>query len=344
MPLLHGFPNVIDRNNKVFVMKIVVLDGWTLNPGDNPWDEVAALGDLTVYDRTDPEEIVNRAAGAEIVLTNKTPLQEGTLTRMPHLRLIAVLATGYNVVDVAAAGLLGIPVVNVPEYGTASVAQHAIALLLELSNRVGLHGDAVRHGEWLQSHDFCFSKSPLTELTGKRFGVVGFGRIGQQTALIARALGMEILAYNHRPKDTPPDLPVTWVDLQELFASADVVSLHCPLTRDNGGFVNSRLLSSMKRTAFLVNTSRGALVNEWDLAEALHAGKIAGAALDVLSREPHAPDNPLISAPNCIITPHIAWATREARQRLMSATAANIRAFLAGKPINIVNGEFLTEE
>jgi glycerate dehydrogenase len=325
-------------------MKIVVLDGWTLNPGDNPWDEVATLGDLTVYDRTDPEDIVARTAGAEIVLTNKTPLQEDTLTRMPNLRLIAVLATGYNVVDVAAAGLLGIPVVNVPEYGTASVAQHAIALLLELSNRVGLHGDAVRHGEWLQSHDFCFSKSPLTELAGKSFGVVGFGRIGRQTARIANALGMKILAYNHRPKDASPDLPVTWVDLQELFARADVVSLHCPLTRDNGGFVNARLLSSMKRTAFLLNTARGALVNEWDLAGALFAGKIAGAALDVLTREPHTPDNPLITAPNCIVTPHVAWATREARQRLMAATAANIRAFLAGKPINIVNGEFLAEE
>lgn len=325
-------------------MKIVVLDGWTLNPGDNPWDEVAESGDLTVYDRTDPEDIVSRTAGAEIVLTNKTPLQEGSLTRMPHLRLIAVLATGYNVVDVAAAGLLGIPVVNVPEYGTASVAQHAIALLLELSNRVGLHGEAVRHGEWLQSHDFCFSRSPLVELAGKRFGVVGFGRIGQQTARIAHALGMKILACNHRQKYAPPDLPVTWVDLQELFAGADVVSLHCPLTRDNGGFVNARLLSSMKRTAFLINTARGALIEEWALAEALHTGSIAGAALDVLSREPHTPDNPLITAPNCIITPHVAWATREARQRLMAATAGNIRAFLAGKPINIVNSEFLAEE
>jgi glycerate dehydrogenase len=223
------------------------------------------------------------------------------------------------------------------------VAQHAIALLLELSNRVGLHGDAVRRGEWLQSHDFCFSKSPLTELAGKSFGVVGFGRIGRQTARIAHALGMEILAYNHRPKDAPPDLPLTWVDLQELFARADVVSLHCPLTRDNGGFVNARLLSFMKRTAFLLNTARGALVNEWDLAEALYAGKIAGAALDVLTREPHTPDNPLIVVPNCIVTPHIAWATREARQRLMAATAANIRAFLAGKQINVVNGEFLAQ-
>ena len=325
-------------------MKIVVLDGWTLNPGDNPWDEVAALGDLTVYDRTSSEDIVTRTDGAEIVLTNKTPLQEGTLARMPRLRLVAVLATGYNVVDVAAAGHLGIPVVNVPEYGTASVAQHAIALLLELSNRVGLHGDAVRQGEWLQSHDFCFSRSPLTELAGKLFGVVGFGRIGQQTARIARALGMDILAYNHRPKDSPTDLPVTWVDLQELFASADVVSLHCPLTRDNGGLVNARLLSSMKQSAFLVNTARGALVNERDLAEALHAGKIAGAALDVLSREPHTPDNPLVTAPNCIITPHIAWATLEARQRLMAATAANIRGFLAGAPVNVVNGEFLAGE
>ena len=323
-------------------MKIVVLDGYTLNSGDNPWDEVAALGELTVHDRTEPDEIVNRAAGAEILVTNKTPLMEGVLTRLPDLRFISVLATGYNVVEVDSAGRLGIPVANVPVYGTASVAQHTFALLLELCNRVGLHDEAVRRGEWLRCQDFTFCRSPLIELAGKRFGVVGFGRIGQQAARIARAFGMEILACNHRQKDAPSDLPVIWVDLRELFARADVVSLHCPLTRDNGGFVNARLLSSMKRSAFLVNTARGALVNEEDLADALHAGRIAGAALDVLSREPQTRDNPLVTAPNCIITPHIAWATLEARQRLMAATAANIRGFLAGTPINVVNGEFLT--
>ncbi len=318
-------------------MKIVVLDGLTLNPGDNPWSEVEALGEFTVYDRTAPEKIMERAGQAEIVVTNKTLLRDETLIRLPRLRLIAVTATGYNVVDVAAAGRLGIPVVNVPEYGSASVAQHAISLLLELTNRVGLHADEVQSGAWQNAPDFSFTRSPLIELAGKRFGVIGFGRIGQQTARIAHALGMEILVRNHRPKDSPSDLPVTRVDLPELFATADVVSLHCPLTNDNGGFVNARVLSSMKRTAFLVNTARGALINEWDLAEALQAGTIAGAALDVLSVEPPAPENPLLTAPRCIITPHNAWATLEARQRLMSATAANIRAFLDGTPTNVVN-------
>lgn len=324
-------------------MKIVVLDGHTLNPGDNPWDNVAALGEITVYERTEPDEILARAAGAEIVITNKTPLTEGILTRLPDLRFIAVLATGYNVVDVAAAGLLGVPVANVPVYGSASVAQHTIALLLELTNQVGLHDAAVKRGEWFSCPDFSFSRSPLMELAGKRFGVVGFGRIGQQAARLAHAFGMDILAFNHRPKTAPRDLPVTWVGLQELFTLADVVSIHCPLTRDNGGFVDARLLSSMKRSALIINTARGALVNERDLAAALSAGDIAGAGLDVLTREPPQPDNPLVAAPNCIITPHNAWASREARQRLMAATVGNISAFLAGKPINIVNSEFLPE-
>ena len=322
-------------------MKIVVLDGYTLNPGDNPWDEVAALGDLTAYDRTAPGEIMARAAGAEIVLTNKTPLRDETLSRLPGLRLIAVLATGHNVVDAAAAGRYGIPVVNVPEYGTASVAQHAIALLLELTNWVGRHAEAVRQGEWLRSPDFSFTRTPLVELAGKRFGVVGFGRIGRQTARIARALGMEIVAYTPRPQETPPDLPVTWVGLPELFATADAVSLHCPLTAGNEGFVGTGLLSAMKPSAFLINTARGALVNEEELAAALREGKLAGAALDVLAHEPQRPDTPLATAPNCLITPHNAWATREARQRLMAATAANIRAFLAGELVNVVNGGWL---
>jgi len=322
-------------------VNIVVLDGHTLNPGDNPWDEVAALGDLTVYPRTELDEVVQRAVAAEIVLTNKTPLTETILTRLPALRFISVLATGFNVVDVATAGLLGIPVSNVPVYGSASVAQHTFALLLELTNGVGVHDSAVKRGEWLSSPDFSFSRSPLRELAGKRFGVVGFGRIGAAAARIAHAFGMEVLAYTHRPQSAPPDLPVTWVSREEIFARADVVSLHCPLTRDNGGFVDARLLSVMKPHALLINTARGALINEADLAEALAAGRIAGAGLDVLTREPPQPDNPLLSAPNCIITPHNAWATREARQRLMAATAANIRAFLTGEPVNVVNGEFL---
>ncbi len=325
-------------------MKIVVLDGYTLNPGDNPWDEVATLGELTVYDRTPAELIVERARGAEIVLTNKTPLSAATLEQLPGLRFIAELATGYDNIDVAAAGRHGIPVANVPEYSTPSVAQHTLALLLELCNRVGEHAAAVKEGEWCRSPDFSFWRAGLVELAGLRLGIVGLGRIGGQVGAIAHALGMEVLAYKRTRREAPAGLPVNWLGLPELFAAADVVTLHCPLTPENRGFVDQRLLGTMKRGAFLINTARGALVNEADLATALNEGVIAGAALDVVSREPIAPDNPLLGARNCLITPHLAWASLAARRRLMVTVAGNIRAFITGTPANVVNGMYLAKE
>jgi len=319
-------------------MKLVVLDGYTLNPGDNPWDEVARFGELTVYDRTPPELVAQRCLGAQIVLTNKTPLCAEILTELPDLKLICVLATGYNVVDLKTSAALGIPVVNVPEYGSLSVAQHAIALLLELTNRVALYDAAVKRGEWSKGPDFTFLKEPLTELAGKSLGIVGLGRIGGRVAAIGHALGMEILAYNPRQRSAPEGIPVQWLDLDQLFASADVVSLHCPLSAENEGMVNSARLSLMKPHALLINTSRGALVREADLARALDLRFIAGAALDVTVQEPIAADNPLLSARNCIITPHVAWASFAARHRLMATSAQNIAAFLAGKAQNVVNG------
>ena len=322
-------------------MKIVVLDGHTLNPGDNPWDAVAALGELTVYDRTPTELIVQRALAADIVLTNKTPLFAATLDQLPRLRFIGELATGYNNVDVEAAGRRGIPVANVPEYSTSSVAQHVFALLLALTNHVALHDRAVHDGEWSAAPDFSFWKAPLTELAGKTMGIVGLGRIGGQVARIAHAFGMEVVAYNPRSRQALHGITVHWLELPELFAMADVVSLHAPLTADNAGFVDADLLRGMRRTAILINTARGPLVNEADLAQALNGGTIAGAGLDVVSLEPISPANPLLGARNCIITPHIAWASLAARQRLMATTAENVRAFLAGSPVNVVNGEYL---
>lgn len=319
-------------------MKIVVLDGYTLNPGDNPWGEVARFGELVVHDRTPEELVVERCRDAQIVLTNKTKISAATLSQLPALQLICVLATGYNVVDLEQTARLGIPVVNVPEYGSLSVAQHTIALLLELTNRVALYDAAVKRGEWSQAPDFTFLKEPLTELAGKSLGLVGLGRIGGRVALIARALGMEILAHNPRHRSAPNGVPVEWLALDELFSRADVVSLHCPLTPENEGLVNRARLSLMQPHALLVNTSRGGLVCEPDLSDALGRGIIAGAALDVAAQEPIAPDSPLLSAPNCIITPHIAWATLAARRRLMATVAQNIADFLGGKPRNVVNG------
>ena len=319
-------------------MKIVVLDGHTLNPGDNPWDEVAAFGELTVHDRTPEELVVERCRGARIVLTNKTPLRAEAISRLPDLGLICVLATGYNVVDLESAAKRGIPVVNVPEYGSDSVAQHAIALLLELTNRVGQYHDAVLRGEWTRSADFTLVAQPLTELYGRSLGIVGFGRIGRRVAAIARAMGMEILAYTPRRRVAPEGLPVRWLELDELFQRADVVSLHCPLTDDNEGMVNAARLSLMRPHALLINTSRGGLVNERDLADALNRGALAGAAVDVAVREPIPADSPLLAARNCIVTPHVAWATLSARRRLMATTAQNIAAFLSGSPQNVVNG------
>ncbi|WP_026839800.1 D-2-hydroxyacid dehydrogenase [Citrifermentans bremense] len=319
-------------------MKMVVLDGYTLNPGDNPWDEVASFGDLTLYDRTPAEMVVERSLGAQVLLTNKTVLSAATLAALPELRLVCVLATGYNVVDLEKSAQLGIPVVNVPEYGSDSVAQHAIALLLELTNRVAQYHQAVARGEWSASADFTLVGEPLTELCGRSIGIVGLGRIGARVARIAQALGMEVLAYNPRRRVAPEGISLRWLSLDQLFSQADVVSLHCPLNNENEWMVNQRTLSLMKPQALLINTSRGGLVVERDLAEALNSGSIAGAAVDVAAREPIPADSPLLLAKNCIVTPHIAWATLAARQRLMAATAANIASFLAGKPQNVVNG------
>lgn len=318
-------------------MKIVVLDGYTLNPGDNPWDELARLGELTVYERTPADQSVARAADAEIVLTNKTLLTATTLAHLPQLRFVAVLATGYNVVDVVAARARGIPVSNVPEYGTDSVAQHVFALLLELCHHVGMHDAAVQAGEWVQSVDFCFWKMPPLELSGLTMGIVGLGRIGRRVGTLAHAFGMNVLAAGGTRRDDPGYRPFVWTDIPQLFARADVISLHCPLMADNAGFVNRDLLGHVKSSAFFINVARGGLVDEAALADALNAGQLAGAAVDVVSHEPMRADNPLLGARNCVITPHIAWASLAARRRLMATTVRNVEAFIAGRPINVVN-------
>ena len=318
-------------------MRIVVLDGRTLNPGDNPWDPVAALGDLTVHDRTDEHAIVERAGDAEIVLTNKTPLSAETLDRLPRLRLVSVLATGYNVVDAAAARGRGVTVCNVPEYATECVSQFTFALLLDLCHRAAAHDAAVRDGQWGRCGDFSFWLHPLVELSGLRMGIVGLGRIGRRVGELACAFGMGVLACDPR-RDAAPDWPeFAWRDTETLFEEADVVTLHCPQTPDNTGMVDAALLARMKPGAMLINTARGGLIDEPALADALNAGRLAGAAVDGVRIEPIRPDNPLLGARNCLITPHIAWAALAARRRLMNATAANIAAFLAGRPINAVN-------
>lgn len=318
-------------------MIIVVLDGYTLNPGDNPWEALARLGELTVYDRTPADRIVERAQAADIVLTNKTPLTAETLAQLPKLRFISVLATGQNVVDGATARARGIPISNVPEYGTDSVAQHVFALLLELCHHVGLHDAAVQAGEWTRAPDFCFWKSPPIELAGLTIGIIGFGRIGARVGELAHAFGMRVLAANRSRRNAPQYQPFAWQDTTAVFAEADVVSLHCPLTAENARFVDRNLLRTMKRSAVFINTARGGLVDELALADALRAGELAGAAVDVVSTEPMRADNPLLHAPHCIITPHIAWGSLAARRRLMVATVKNVEAFLADDPINVVN-------
>lgn len=318
-------------------MEIVVLDGYTLNPGDLGWDAFLELAPISVYDRTPPELVPERIAGAELVLTNKTPLPAEVLRRSPRLRYIGVLATGYNIVDVEAARERGITVTNVPTYGTASVAQFAFALLLELCHHVGLHSDAVRAGEWSASSDWCFWKAPLAELAGKTMGIVGYGRIGRQAAAIADAMGMRVIAHDALRMDPPAYAGFRWASLEELLAASDVVSLHCPLFPETQGMINRERLRLMKPTAFLLNTSRGPLVVDQDLADALNDSRLAGAGVDVLSLEPPPNGNPLLAAKNCIVTPHIAWATREARTRLMEAAAANLAAFLGGRPRNVVS-------
>ena len=322
---------------------IVILDGYTINPGDNPWDSLAALGNCTIYDRTPPELKLERARNAEILLLSKVKLDEAALDALPKLKYISMLATGYNNVDVAAAGRCGIPVSNIPAYSTESVAQTTFALLLELAMHVGLHDASVKAGEWISSPDHSYWKTPLLELDGLTLGIVGYGTIGQAVARIGAAFGMKIIAYAPRIPSNSGTVPVNFVALEELFASADAISLNCPQTADNGGFVNSRLLGLMKPSAFLLNLARGGLVNEADLAQALREGQLAGAGLDVVAHEPMLADNPLRGAPNCIFTPHIAWASLAARKRLMTTLTANVAAYLAGAPVNVVNGQHLKQ-
>jgi glycerate dehydrogenase len=316
-------------------MKIVVLDGYALNPGDLSWAALQALGECTVHERTPAAQAVMRAAGAPLLLTNKTVLGRAEMAQLPELRYIGVLATGYNVVDVRAASERGIVVTNVPAYSTRSVAQMVFALVLEHTQRVGQHSRLVHEGAWCRSPDFAFWVAPLAELEGKTMGIVGLGRIGMAVAELAHAFGMHVVAAARTPRSDQPEW-VRLLPLDEVFRQADVLSLHCPLTAATERLVNAERLRLLKPTAFLVNTSRGGVVDEAALASALRDGRLGGAGLDVLSQEPPAADCPLLGAPNCLITPHIGWATREARERLLAVAVANLRAFLAGQPVNVV--------
>jgi glycerate dehydrogenase len=318
-------------------MRIVVLDGFTIAQGQDLWGPLRAHGEVVVHDRTPADRIVEHLEGAEIALTNKAPLTRDTLGKLPALKYVAVIATGYNCVDVAAAKERGILVSNVPEYGTASVAQLTIALLLELCHHAGDHDRAVKAGEWSASPDWCFWKSPLVELSGLKMGIIGFGRIGRKVAELAHAFGMEVLAAARSRREAPSYPRFAWKSVEEIFAEADVVSLHCPETPMTKGFVNAALLARMKKSAWLLNTSRGSLIDEASLAAALNEGRLAGAALDVVSVEPIRPDNPLLRAKNCLLTPHLALATESARRRLLEQTTGNVIAFLKGEPRNVIN-------
>jgi glycerate dehydrogenase len=316
--------------------QIAVLDGITLNPGDNPWTPIEAHGEVTVYDATSPAQIIQRCAGAAVVLTNKVVLTAATLKQLPDLRLIAVTATGYNVVDVAAANELGIAVCNVPVYSTQAVAQHVFAMILAMIHRVQSHHDAIAAGQWQKSQQFSFWLTPIEELSGKTLGVVGFGRIGQSTARLAQAFGMNLLIHSRTQKDIHGFESARWGTVQDVFSQSDYISLHCPLTETNAAFVNAELISQMQPHAVLINTARGGLIDETALADALNNHRIGGACLDVLSSEPPSDDNPLLAAERCLLTPHVAWTAIEARSRLMQITADNILAFLNGNPINII--------
>ena len=318
-------------------MKLVVLDGFTMNPGDLEWRTLEALGELTVFERTSADRVLERAAGADILLTNKTPLTRATIEALPSLRFIGVLATGYNVVDLAAARERGVPVSNAPAYSTRSVQQMTFALLLELTQQCGAHDHAVKKGRWCRCLDITFQLQPLLELDGLAFGIVGFGMIGKAVAQTALSFGMKVLATSRTRPTTIPE-GVEWVTQEALFRRADVVSLHCPLTKETEKIIGRQTLSWMKPSALLINTSRGGLVDEAALAQALNGGLLAGAGVDVLSSEPPEPSNPLLHAKNIVITPHCAWATRAARQRLLDVTVANVKAFQAGHPQNVVNG------
>lgn len=318
-------------------MKIVVLDGYTLNPGDLSWDRLFELGEVVLHDRTPHDKILERSAGADVLLTNKTLLTEKTINSLPDLKYIGVLATGYNVVDIAAVKKRNIIVTNVPSYSTVSVAQMTFALLLEFCHNVQRHSDSVMNGKWAQSDDFSYSDFPLIELSGKTLGIIGFGTIGKMVADIATVFGMNIIASSRNHTDQSERKNFRWAEINEVLEQADVVSIHCPLTPETKGLINSGSLKRMKRSAFLINTSRGPVVVEQDLADALNSGIIAGAGLDVLSVEPPSKDNPLFKAKNCLITPHIAWATKEARVRLMDIAVTNLTAFINGNPANVVS-------
>ena len=320
-------------------MKIVILDGYVENPGDLSWDGFRKLGDLIVHDRTpfdDEAEIIRRISGAEAVITNKTPISKNTIASSPALKYIGVLATGYNVVDFKAAMEKGIPVTNIPAYGTSAVGQFAIAMLLEICHRIGHHDRAVKQGRWGKNIDWCFWDYPLIELAGKTMGIIGFGRIGQTTGKIARALGMEVIAQDELETASAAKIGA-YVSRDELYARSDVICLHCPLSHSTDGMINKESIARMRNGVIIINNARVKLIVEQDLADALNSGKVYAAALDVVSSEPITEDNPLLKAKNCIITPHISWASRESRSRLMDAAVANLKAFIDRKPVNVVN-------
>ena len=316
-------------------MKIIVLDAFAMNPGDLSWEQLKNIGDTEIYDRSLPEESIKRVSDAEIILTNKALVNKDIIEAAPNLKYIGVMATGYNVVDITEAHKRNIVVTNVPAYSTASVAQLTFAFILELANHTALYAQSVKNGDWVRSKDFSYHLKPIMELQNKTLGIIGFGQIGQNVAKIALAFGMKVISSHKHPERDKME-GVAFVDEKTCFTEADIVSLHCPLNQDNFEFVNKQLLASMKPKAFLINTSRGGLVNENDLAEALNHEIIAGAALDVLSTEPPSANNPLLHAKNCLINPHVAWATFESRTRLMKTVVNNVKAFLEGKPENVV--------
>ena len=318
-------------------MRIVILDGYTLNPGDNPWDGFHALGETAIYDRTRPDQVVERAKGAQVIALNKVQITENILKQLPDLECILVLATGYDCIDMEAVASRKIVVSNVPVYGTESVAEFVFALILELSRHPSFHDQSVKKGEWSENPDWCYWKKPLIELKGKTIGIIGFGRIGRKVGEIANAFGMEVLANDVNAVNRPNYEAFAWANIEDVFKNSDYITLHCNQTSQNYRFVNARLLQQMKTNAYIINTSRGGLIKESDLANALNSSSIAGAAVDVVDVEPISPDNPLLKARNTIITPHISWATLEARKRLMAICVKNLKAFLSGQPENMVN-------
>ncbi len=321
----------------MIITKIVVLDGFTLNPGDLNWDGLEALGELTVFDRTPADKISERIGDAEIIFTNKTPLSREIFIKHPNIKYVGVLATGYNVVDTQAAKDSGVIVTNIPTYGTTAVAQYTFALLLEICHHVWEHSESVKKGEWTKCPDFCFWNYPLMELAGKTMGIIGFGRIGRSVAMVAQAMGMKVLAYDSYKDASVENENIRYAELDELLAGSDIISLHCPLFDSTKGIINKENIGKMKDGVIIINTSRGPLIVEEDLALALNSGKVAAAAMDVVSTEPIREDNPLLKAKNCIITPHIAWAPKESRARLMNIAIDNLTAFLSGKVLNAVN-------